>query len=111
MPIDFAFRKAAVRNLTQRIGVYVLCDLDETPVYVGQSKDGIRALFHQFNPISRLINETIPPASSAPAKVPKPASIVQVMSDLEIAEMKDPELRLPRQAKHYADIIGHFLAV
>ncbi len=24
-------------------GVYVLCDLDEVPIYVGQSKDGIRA--------------------------------------------------------------------
>ncbi|HRL26770.1 MAG TPA: GIY-YIG nuclease family protein [Alcaligenes sp.] len=39
---DFAFRKNAVKTLTSRIGVYVLCDLDNVPIYVGQSKDGIR---------------------------------------------------------------------
>ncbi len=39
---DFAFRKRAVSTLTTRIGVYVLCDLDNVPIYVGQSKDGIR---------------------------------------------------------------------
>jgi GIY-YIG catalytic domain len=40
---DFRFRKEAVRQLPQRIGVYVLCDLDGVPLYVGQSKDGIRS--------------------------------------------------------------------
>jgi excinuclease UvrABC nuclease subunit len=39
---DFAFRKNAVRQLTNEIGVYALCDLDNVPVYVGQSSDGIR---------------------------------------------------------------------
>jgi hypothetical protein len=29
--------------LTNKIGCYVLCDLDEVPIYVGQSVDGIRA--------------------------------------------------------------------
>lgn len=43
MAIDFSFRKSAVRTLTNSIGVYVLCDLDGVPIYVGQSKDGIRA--------------------------------------------------------------------
>lgn len=43
MAIDFAFRKNAVRTLTNAIGVYVLCDLDGIPIYVGQSRDGIRA--------------------------------------------------------------------
>jgi hypothetical protein len=43
MAIDLAFRKAAVRQLTTSVGVYVLCDLDERPIYVGQSTDGIRA--------------------------------------------------------------------
>jgi 2-polyprenyl-6-methoxyphenol hydroxylase-like FAD-dependent oxidoreductase len=43
MAIDFAFRKSAVQTLTNSIGVYVLCDLDGVPIYVGQSKDGIRA--------------------------------------------------------------------
>ncbi|MGU7843609.1 GIY-YIG nuclease family protein [Burkholderia sp. AW33-5] len=40
---DFAFRKRAVKTLTPKIGVYVLCDLDNIPIYVGQSKDGIRS--------------------------------------------------------------------
>ncbi|WP_300719654.1 GIY-YIG nuclease family protein [Pseudomonas sp.] len=39
---DFAFRKQAVKTLTRDKGVYVLCDLDNVPIYVGQSKDGIR---------------------------------------------------------------------
>ena len=42
MPIDFSFRRKAVRTLSTQIGVYVLADLDNLPVYVGQSKDGIR---------------------------------------------------------------------
>lgn len=37
------FRRQALRSLTNEIGVYALCDLDETPIYVGQSVDGIRA--------------------------------------------------------------------
>ncbi len=155
MAIDFKFRRRAVRTLTTQIGVYVLADLDNVPVYVGQSTDGIRArvqrhltsarsdvianrqidvweiafvweypteskpemdaleaaLFHHFNPGSRLMNGTIPAEPAGPVTIPDPANVVQVMPDEEIAEKKDPELRLPRQAKHYADIVGHFLAV
>lgn len=37
------FKERALRNLPQGIGVYALCDLDEVPIYVGQSTDGIRA--------------------------------------------------------------------
>jgi hypothetical protein len=33
------------------------------------------------------------------------------MSDDEIREKRDPALRLPRQAEHYSQIVGHFLAV
>jgi hypothetical protein len=40
---DFAFRKNALKSLTNSIGVYVVCDLDGVPLYVGQSKDGIRS--------------------------------------------------------------------
>lgn len=43
MPIDLTFRKQAVAQLTNAVGVYVLCDLDQIPIYVGQSKDGIRS--------------------------------------------------------------------
>lgn len=42
MATDFKFRKDAVKKLTSSIGVYILCDLDQVPLYVGQSKDGIR---------------------------------------------------------------------
>ena len=43
MAIDFLFRKQAVRTLTPKTGVYLLCDLDNVPMYVGQSVDGIRS--------------------------------------------------------------------
>ena len=35
-------RKDLLRGLTDEIGVYALCDLDRKPIYIGQSKDGIR---------------------------------------------------------------------
>lgn len=37
------FRAHAIRELTDEIGVYALCDLDGVPIYVGQSVDGIRS--------------------------------------------------------------------
>jgi hypothetical protein len=37
------YRQAQMKKLTDKIGVYVLCDLDAVPIYVGQSVDGIRA--------------------------------------------------------------------
>jgi hypothetical protein len=154
MAIDFKFRRQAVRQLTSKIGVYVLCDLDNVPIYVGQSVDGIRArvtrhltsarsdiianrqidvweiayvwaypvkrtadirmiearLFYHYHPKSALMNGTIP--SKPPRmKLPKPTQIIQVMADAEMAAKKDPAQRLPRQAEHYGQIIGHFLAV
>ena len=36
------YRTTQLRSLTNQVGVYALCDLDEVPVYVGQSVDGIR---------------------------------------------------------------------
>jgi hypothetical protein len=154
MSIDFNFRKQAVKKLTTSVGCYVLCDLDNVPIYVGQTTDGIRSrvnrhltsarsdiianrqidvweiayvwaypvattaeirpleakLFHHFNPKSELMNGTLPP-KGARGKAPKPAQVVQVMLNEEIAGKKDPAQRLPRQAAHYAQIIGHFLAV
>ena len=155
MAIDLAFRRKAVAKLTNEIGVYVLCDLDHTPIYVGQSTDGIRsrvrrhltsarsdiianrqidvweiawvwgypvekkedigpledALFHEFDPKSVLMNGKLPRKPEKKIKVPKPKQVIQVMSDDEIEEKKDPALRLPRQAEHYSQIVGHFLAV
>ena len=143
-----------MKELPTSTGVYVLCDLDEVPIYVGQSKDGIRSrvsrhltsarsdiianrqidvweiayvlaypianaqditltesrIYHHFNKKSKLMNGTVPPLPPK-ATVPKPAVKVQVMSDKEISERKTSEQRLPRQANHYAQIVGHFLAV
>lgn len=155
MAIDIGFRRKAVAKLTAQIGAYVLCDLDQVPIYVGQSVDGIRArvrrhltsarsdiianrqidvweiawvwtypvqkreeigpleaaLFHQFDKQSALMNGKLPKAPAKGVKVPKPAQQIQVMSDVEIAEKKAAALRLPRQAEHYSQIVGHFLAV
>ncbi|WP_146182876.1 hypothetical protein [Limnohabitans sp. Jir72] len=67
-------------------------------------------LYHHFNKKSKLMNGTVPPVP-AKSSIPKASVKVQVMSDKEIAERKTPEQRLPRQASHYAQIVGHFLAV
>ncbi|QEI04479.1 GIY-YIG nuclease family protein [Pigmentiphaga aceris] len=151
---DFEFRRRAVKELTARIGVYALCDLDGVPIYVGQSKDGIRKrvarhltsarsdiianrqidvweiayvwaypvesadainelearLFHAFHPQSKLMNGTVPP-NLGYGVAPQPGQIVQVMPNEEILDRKDANQRLPRQANHYAQIVGHFLAV
>jgi hypothetical protein len=37
-----AYRSQALKQLPTCTGVYVLCDLDEVPIYVGQSVDSIR---------------------------------------------------------------------
>lgn len=39
--LEFRARQASL--LPAPVGVYALCDLDEVPIYVGQSVDGIRA--------------------------------------------------------------------
>ncbi|RCW52068.1 GIY-YIG nuclease family protein [Paenibacillus prosopidis] len=36
------FRDRAARNIPNYIGIYALCDLDNVPIYVGQSEDGVR---------------------------------------------------------------------
>jgi hypothetical protein len=68
-------------------------------------------LYHFFNPQSQLMNGAVPPYPGSIPEVPAPAQKIQVMSDAEIQEKRDPVLRLPRQAEHYAQIVGHFLAV
>lgn len=154
MAIDLGFRRKALKALTTQVGCYVLCDLDHTPIYVGKSKDGIRArvnrhltsarsdivanrqvdvweiawvwafpspaqeqtelenaLFHKYHPISALMNGKVPPPARSDFVVPEATQVVQVMRTEEIKEKLDPALRLPRQAEHYQQILGHFLAV
>jgi len=154
MSIDIEFRKRQVREITNQIGCYALCDLDGVPIYVGQSRDGIRARVNRhltsarsdvianrqvdvweiayvwaypveqlvdidpledrlvlfFNAQKTLMNGKIPVGMPA-NDVPEPAQRIQVMAQLEIDEKRDPALRLPRQAEHYSQILGHFLAV
>jgi hypothetical protein len=69
------------------------------------------ALFHTFHGRSALMNGKVPKPPMVRAETPQPSQRVQVMSDAEIAEKRDPALRLPRQAEHYSQIVSHFLAV
>lgn len=69
------------------------------------------ALFHHFNKSSVLMTGKVPKKPAVSVEVLEPTQMLQVMSDREISEKKDPALRLPRQAEHYIQIVGHFLAV
>jgi hypothetical protein len=53
----------------------------------------------------------LPSRPPSTIQIPEPAQKIQVMSDREIEDRSDPAQRLPRQAEHYAQIVGHFLAV
>lgn len=156
LDVYFPFTPLAhsLSTLTRKIGVYVLCDLDDVPIYVGKSTDGIRQrvarhltsarsdiianrqidvweiayvwtypvdsreritdlearLFHVFNAQSRLMNGSVLHHVGDDA-IPKPEQAVQVMSDDDIRERRDPTQRLPRQADHYAQLVDHFLTV
>ena len=68
-------------------------------------------LFHAFDSKSALMNGKVPKPRGNRVSLREPSQKVQVMSDAEMAEKKDPALRLPRQAEHYSQIVGHFLAV
>jgi hypothetical protein len=154
-PSLIRYRKEAASKIPTPIGVYALCDLDEVPIYVGQSTDGIRArvrrhitsarsdiianrmidvwevafvwawpwkdttqlnileahLFHGFHKKSKLMNGWIP-AKPGPLtfKIPSPI-VIQLMPEEEIKSRKRPELRLPRQAQHFSNLLDQFLNV
>ena len=105
MATNFDFRNKACGSLTSEIGVYVLCDLDKTPIYVGQSKDGIRSR------VRRHLTSARSDIIDGITQLPEPAQIVQVMSDAENEDKSDPVHRLPRQAAHYTQMVDHFLNV
>jgi hypothetical protein len=82
------------------------------PVATKEEVDPLEALlYHSFNPQSQLINGTVPAMPPSLDHIPEPSQKVQVMSDAEILAKRDPVQRLPRQAAHYAQIVGHFLEV
>lgn len=151
----FKFRYRAVTSLPTSKGVYVLCDLDHVPIYVGKSAEGIRKrvqrhltsarsdiianrqidvweiawvwaypclddglrslveaeLFHQFHPVSALMNGKVPLIPAAGLSVPERLEPVQVMPHELIEERRVLSERLPRQVDHYSQLIKHFLAV
>jgi hypothetical protein len=53
----------------------------------------------------------VPAVPNSLGEIPEPFQKVQVMSEAEILAKRDPVQRLPRQAAHYAQIVGHFLEV
>jgi hypothetical protein len=57
------------------------------------------------------MNGTVPPMPTSLDNIPEPSQRVQVMNEAEIQAKRDPVQRLPRQAAHYAQIVGHFLEV
>ena len=57
------------------------------------------------------MNGTVPAVPNSLDAVPEPSQKVQVMTEAEILAKRDPVQRLPRQAAHYAQIVGHFLEV
>jgi hypothetical protein len=75
---------------------------------IGDLEDQI---FRTFHAKSALMNDKVPKPQENRPHPREPAQKVQVMADAEIAEKKDRALRLPRQAEHYSQIVGHFLAV
>jgi hypothetical protein len=74
--------------------------------------DSIEAhLFHGFHSKSKLMNGYIPPKPpSSKTPLPDPV-VVQLLPDSEIQSRRRVELRLPRQAKHFSDLLDHFLNV
>ncbi len=150
------FRGEAVTKIPRKHGVYILCALDEVPIYVGHSeaKGGIRErvgrhltsarsdvianrqldvwevayvwywiiegtikrmdleahLFHLYHTISPLLNGNVPKPPHQPQWFPDPDR-VQVLTGGEIESRRQVQFRLPRQAKHFSDLLDHFLNV
>lgn len=147
-------RETKTKDIPTEIGVYALCDLDNVPIYVGQSTDGIRKrvqrhitsarsdiianrqvdvweigwvrcwavahqddlspleghLFHLFNQQSVLMNGTVPPLPTSAPSVPSEDS-VQILPQDELEIRKRVQMRLPRQAAHFASLLDHYLTV
>ena len=68
-------------------------------------------LFHKFHRESPLMNGSIPSkVAKLTFKMPGVKSVQLLPSD-EIKDRQRVELRLPRQAKHFGDLLDHFLTV
>ena len=151
------FRSRELKNLPAVSGIYALCDLDEVPIYIGESKRGkaegigprVRRhltsarsdvvanrqldvweiafvwawpsnkdsqlqplesfLFHKFDRKSKLINGSVP-RQIKKLGFPEPQkTVVQVMTDDEIAIRKNPSLRFPRQVAQFNQLLDWVL--
>jgi GIY-YIG catalytic domain len=68
-------------------------------------------LFHRFHKKSPLMNGAILPAvRSLGFPIPK-ETVVQLMPEEEVRSRQRVELRLPRQAKQFLDLLDHYLNV
>jgi hypothetical protein len=149
------YRDQQVALLPTDKGVYALCDLDEVPIYVGTTVDGLRKrvqrhltsarsdiianraldiwevayvwawkqpdpakrieleahFYNKFHKQSKLVNaqELSEPENFGPE--PDPDQKIQILPDDQIELRKRPEIRLPRQAKTFLDLVAHIVEV
>lgn len=150
------YRTNAARQIPNYIGIYALCDLDNVPIYVGQSNDGLRKrvrrhitsarsdvianrqidvweiayircwqvatgdqldsleahIYHFYNAQSPLMNGSIPPRPEDMDQFVLPEfSSVRIMSEDEIVNRRRADLRLPRQAASFSELLNYYLVV
>jgi hypothetical protein len=148
------FRDQQVARLPTENGTYALCDLDEVPIYVGLTEEGLRKrvqrhltsarsdaianrlldvweiayvwawpepekdrmrqleahFYNRFHKESSLVNIAVLKDPGDIGDVPEPIRVAVLPED-QIQLRKRPEIRLPRQAKTFLDLVGHILEV
>lgn len=68
-------------------------------------------LYQAYNSKSPLINGKRINQGQVLETMPKPLQTIQVVSEDERQERLNPDVRLPRQADHYARLLDHYLVV
>jgi GIY-YIG catalytic domain-containing protein len=148
------FRDEQVTRLPTENGTYALCDLDEAPIYVGVTEEGLRKrvqrhltsarsdvianrlldvwevayvwawpepkkdrmlqleahFYNKFHRQSPLVNVAVLRDPGDIGDVPEPIRVAVLPED-QIKLRKRPEIRLPRQAKTFLDLVAHILEV
>ena len=69
------------------------------------------SLFEAFDAASPLINGKRVELGEVLGDIPEPSQIVQIISDEDLHERRQPDARLPRQAQHYARLLDQYLVV
>ncbi|HYL74968.1 MAG TPA: GIY-YIG nuclease family protein [Bryobacteraceae bacterium] len=148
------FRDLQVATLPTENGTYALCDLDEVPIYVGVTEEGLRKrvqrhltsarsdvianrlldvwevayvwawpepkkermlqleahFYNKFHRQSSLVNVAVLRDPGDIGNIPQPVRVAVLPED-QILLRKRPEIRLPRQAKTFLDLVAHILEV